>query len=189
MEQLSALVGAAIRNYQLYREVSLQARTDSMTGFYNHQAFFEELERETLRVTRYEGALSLIMTDVDKFKTFNDVYGHQVGDEVLRMAASIIRQNIRETDIPARYGGDEFAVILSQTDIEHARIVAERIRRMVEGSTLECGDKTLSLTLSIGITEYRPGMSVIEFVNEADRSLYEAKSQGRNRIATVGAAD
>ena len=189
MEQLSALVGAAIRNYQLYQDVSRQARTDSMTNFYNHQAFFEELEKETLRVRRYQGALSLMMTDVDNFKTFNDRYGHQVGDQILRKTANIIRTNIRDTDVPARYGGDEFAVILSQTDADRARLIAERIRKTIESSTVTCGDKSLSLTLSIGVAQYQPGMSVTEFVNEADRALYEAKSEGRNRVAIFASAD
>jgi diguanylate cyclase (GGDEF)-like protein len=186
MEQLSALVGAAIRNYQLYNEVSLQARTDSMTGFLNHQTFFEELERETLRLARYDGTLSLIMTDVDNFKTFNDLYGHQVGDEILRKTASIIRSNVRETDVPARYGGDEFAIILIQTDLERGRRVAERIRETVELSALKHEDKTLSLTLSIGVAQYRPGMSATEFANEADQALYAAKARGRNCVAAPG---
>lgn len=186
MEQLSVLVGAAIRNYQLFQEVRNQARTDSMTGFINHQAFFEELEREMLRVRRYQGALSLIMTDVDNFKLFNDLYGHQVGDFILKETARVIRLNVRDTDVPARYGGDEFAVILSQTDLEHARMVAERIRQTVDSQTFTCEDKVLSLSLSIGVAQYEPGMSVTEFVGEVDKALYLAKDRGRNRVAVAG---
>ncbi len=185
IEQMSVLVGSAIRNWQLFQEVRIQAKTDAMTGFINHQTFFEELEKEVLRVRRYHGALSILMVDVDNFKLINDVYGHQLGDYILTEIARIIELNVRDTDIPARYGGDEFAVILEQADVARAKLVAERIREMVDAQSFTYEDKKLNLSLSIGVAQYRPGHSVADFVNEADKALYEAKAHGRNRVETT----
>ena len=182
IEQLSVLVGAAIRNWQLFEEVKVQAKTDTMTGFINHQTFFEELEREVLRVRRYRGPLSVLMVDVDNFKLINDVYGHQLGDHILMEVSRIIKLNVRDTDIPARYGGDEFAVILSQADVTRARLVAERIREMVDARTFTYEDKKINLSLSIGVAQYRPAQTVADFVTEADKALYDAKAHGRNRV-------
>lgn len=186
IEQLSVLVGSAIRNWQLFQEVRVQAKTDSMTDFINHQTFFEELEKEVLRVRRYQSPLSVLMVDVDNFKPINDVYGHQLGDYILTEIAHIIKLNIRDTDIPARYGGDEFAIILSQADVNRANLVAERIREMVDAQTFTHADKKLSLSVSIGVAQYKAGQTVANFVNEADKALYEAKARGRNCVATVG---
>ncbi|HUW58503.1 MAG TPA: sensor domain-containing diguanylate cyclase [Planctomycetota bacterium] len=185
IEQLSFLVGSAIRNWQLFQQVRIQAKTDAMTGFINHQTFFDELEKEVLRVRRYHGALSVMMVDVDNFKLINDVYGHQLGDHILTEIARIIRVNVRDSDVPARYGGDEFTVILAQADLERAKLVAERIREMVDAQSFNYEDKKLSLSLSIGVAQYRPGQSVADFVSEADAALYEAKAHGRNRVETT----
>jgi diguanylate cyclase (GGDEF)-like protein len=188
IEQISALVGTAIRNWQLFQEVRQQAKTDAMTNFINHQTFFEELEREVHRVRRYQGALSVLMIDVDNFKTFNDEYGHQIGDTILAEVARIIRANVRDTDTPARYGGDEFAVILSQADGERARMIAERIRETVHSRDFAVGENKVALSLSIGVAQYHPGQSVKDFLNDADKALYEAKARGRNRVEMVAAA-
>jgi diguanylate cyclase (GGDEF)-like protein len=185
LEQLSVLVGSAIRNWQLFQEVRTQARMDAMTHFINHQTFFENLETEVLRVRRYHGALSVLMADVDNFKLLNDVHGHQLGDGILLEISRIIRLNIRDTDIPARYGGDEFAIILGQADGSRARLVAERIREMVDAQTFHHEEQKVNLSLSIGVAQYRPGQSVTEFIAEADKALYEAKARGRNRVVAV----
>jgi diguanylate cyclase (GGDEF)-like protein len=185
LEQLSIVVGSAIRNWQLFQEVKAQARMDAMTHFMNHQTFFEHLETEVLRVRRYHGALSVLMVDVDNFKLLNDVHGHPLGDKILLEVSRIIRVNIRDTDMPARYGGDEFAIILAQADAERARMVAERIREMVEAQRFMHEDTKVNLSLSIGVAQYRPGQSVTEFIAEADKALYEAKARGRNCVATV----
>ena len=185
IEQISVLVGAAIRNWQLFQEVHMRARCDAMTGFMNHQTFFDELEKEVLRVRRYHGALSVMMIDVDYFKKINDTHGHQVGDRILAHVSKIIRLNVRDTDVPARYGGDEFAVILSQADVTRAKLVAERIRETVEAQTFAYEGKSVPLSLSIGVAQYRAGMTVLDFVNEADEGLYEAKTKGRNRVEAL----
>ncbi len=185
IEQISVLVGAAIRNWQLFQEVHVRAKCDAMTGFLNHQTFFDELEKEVLRVRRYHGALSILMIDVDRFKKINDTHGHQIGDRTLTHVARVVRLNVRDTDTPARYGGDEFAVILSQADVTRAKLVAERIRETVEAQTFTHDGKKVPLSLSIGVAQYRAGMSVLDFVNEADQALYEAKAKGRNRVEAM----
>ena len=103
-------------------------------------------------------------------------------DAFLTEVARIIKLNIRDTDTPARYGGDEFAVILAEADVSRAQLVAERIREMVEAQTFACEDRKLNVSMSIGVAQYRPGLSVADFVNEADKALYEAKAKGRNRV-------
>jgi diguanylate cyclase (GGDEF)-like protein len=185
IEQMSIVVGSAMRNWQLYEEVKQQAKTDAMTGFLNHQTLFEQMEKEVLRLRRYRGSLSLLMLDIDNFKMINDVYGHQLGDHILVEVARIIRLNIRDSDIPARYGGDEFAVILAEADIERARLVAERIREMVAEETFSYEDKKLRVSLSIGASQYRAGQSLTECVCLADKALYEAKARGRNRVEAI----
>ncbi len=185
IEQIAALVGTAIRNFQLYQEVGRRAKCDAMTGFFNHQTFFDEMEKEVLRVRRYRGNLSVLMIDVDRFKTINDTHGHQIGDQILTHVSKIIQLNVRDTDIPARYGGDEFAVILSEADITRGKLVAERIREMVEAQVFSYEGKQVPLSISVGVSQYRAGMSVLDFVNEADQALYEAKAHGRNRVESM----
>ena len=185
LAQISVLVGAAIRNWQLYQEVGLRAKCDAMTGFFNHQSFFDELEKEVLRVRRYRGNLCVLMIDVDRFKSINDSFGHQIGDSILTHVSKIIALNVRDTDVPARYGGDEFAVILSEADLSRAKLVAERIRETVESQSFTHDNKKIPLSISVGVSQYRAGMSVLDFVKEADQALYEAKAHGRNRVESM----
>jgi len=182
LEQLATTIASAIRNYQLYSEVVKRSRTDSMTGFLNHKTFYEELRREINLAQRFSSPLSLVMFDIDKFKTINDVYGHQLGDAVIRMVADTIKANVRNVDIPARYGGDEFCVILSRTELEKARQVAERILDKVRANDVRYGETAVSVTLSIGVGDYRPDATTEEFVRVVDNCLYRAKEQGRNCV-------
>ena len=182
LEQLSAIIGAAIRNCQLFQEVQRQARSDGMTGFLNHNTFYEELSREIRRHKRYGDSLSLIIMDVDDFKTFNDNYGHQAGDFILRETARLIRDNIRNVDIPARYGGDEFAIILPRVDIDGALLAASRIRKKLGRHPFNYQGVNFSISVSSGIGEHHSGESSAEFVRKVDRALYEAKAKGKNRV-------
>jgi len=186
IEQLSDLIGASIRNYQLYREVREKARIDGMTNFLNHNSFFEELEKEISRARRYKNIFSLIMMDVDNFKHINDIYGHLAGDHVLKRVASIIKENIRGIDIPARYGGDEFTVIFPHTDLENVRNIADRIRKLTAEKEMIYGKKKISVTVSIGLMQYKPDLSLTELIKQVDEALYKAKFKGRNRIVVVG---
>ncbi|MCD6405408.1 MAG: sensor domain-containing diguanylate cyclase [Planctomycetes bacterium] len=182
VDHISQFIGIALRNCQLYREVQMQARTDGLTGFINHNAFFTDLNREIERSRRGRLDLSLILLDVDNFKLFNDVHGHQVGDSILQDVARAIHASVRTVDIPARYGGDEFAVILSDTDIERGQLVAERIRRAVASKTMTLDGKAFSITVSAGVTQYVPGQDPSDLVTAVDAALYQAKSHGRNAV-------
>jgi diguanylate cyclase (GGDEF)-like protein len=185
IEQLIDIVGASIRNYQLYQEVKERARVDGMTNFLNHNSFFEELEKEILKAQRYGNIFSLIMIDIDNFKLINDIHGHLAGDHVLRKVAGIIRENIRGLDIPARYGGDEFALIVTYADIDAAVAIAERIRKAAAQKPVAYAKKQLAVTLSMGLMQYRTELSLTQFIKKVDDALYRAKFMGRNRSVII----
>jgi diguanylate cyclase (GGDEF)-like protein len=186
VDHVSQFIGIALRNCQLYQQVWQLAKTDALTGFINHKAFFDELNREVARSKRTNGSLSLILLDVDNFKLFNDVHGHQVGDLILRQVAQLIKGNIRTVDTAARYGGDEFAVILAETDVVQAEVVAERIRRAIAGYQLSLRGQAFCVTISAGIARLAPDRTLADLVSDADAALYRAKSKGRNAIAVCG---
>ena len=187
IDHISQFIGIALHNCRLYQKVWQLAKTDALTGFINHNAFYDELDREVARLRRTESDLALVILDVDNFKLFNDVHGHLAGDMVLVQVAQLIKGSIRTIDVPARYGGDEFAIILANTEIEKAVMVAERIRRAIATSQMTYGGQTFSVTVSAGVARCAPGQSAADFVSEADAALYRAKSMGRNAVA-VGSA-
>lgn len=183
VDHISQFIGIALKNCELYEEVSLQARTDGLTDFINHNAFFDELSREIERSRRTGGYLSLVILDVDNFKLFNDVHGHQVGDMVLKEVAETIKSSIRTIDVPARYGGDEFIIILPDTELERGHLVAERIRRAIASNTVTLNGRSFSITVSAGVAQFQPGQTGSQMVNDVDSALYEAKARGRNTVA------
>jgi len=167
----------------LYEENRLLSITDGLTKVYNHRHFHEVLENEWLRSQRYKVPLSLLMIDVDHFKSINDLYGHQLGDIVLAGIARVLVVNTRELDTVARYGGEEFAVILPQTDIEKARIVGEKLRKKVEEQHFHEQLQPKVITISVGITAASSEMRTMKnLITTADSALYKAKEQGRNRV-------
>ena len=167
----------------LYEENRLLSITDGLTKVYNHRHFHEVLENEWLRSQRYKIPLSLLMIDVDHFKSINDLYGHQLGDIVLAGIARVLVVNTRELDTVARYGGEEFAVILPQTDIEKARIVGEKLRKKVEEQHFHEQLKPKVITISVGISAASSEMRTMKnLITTADSALYKAKEQGRNRV-------
>ncbi len=176
--------------FQAFQTISLQyelarlATTDGLTGLYNHRMFQERLEEELLRARRYDRKLFLMMIDIDHFKQFNDTYGHQTGDEVLKTVARLIKGNVRNLDFPARYGGEEFVVILPETDCKNALMVGERLRSLVEGYPFFVGDgERARITISIGISCYpNDSDDKTELIRMADEALYHAKKMGRNRV-------
>ena len=130
------------------------------------------------------------MIDVDNFKTYNDRYGHLVGDQVLKSIARVLREGVRAVDLVARYGGEEFSVLLPKTQWEGARIVAERIRKSVEEVRVTVGNLVTNVTVSIGVAELRPGVKTAEsFVDSADQALYQAKAKGKNCVVRAGGAN
>ena len=153
--------------------------TDALTGLYNRRYFNNNLKVESERSDRYGPHLSLILLDVDFFKKYNDTFGHTEGDKVLSMIGNIIQKCIRKTDSGCRYGGEEFAVILPQSDIDGASVTAERIRNCVESETAELND---GVTISAGISQYQIKQNLSEFIKNSDSALYKAKESGRNCV-------
>ncbi len=165
-------------------ELSNLVRTDTLTGLANYRFFVQELGQEIERTQRSMQPTSLIMLDIDFFKKVNDQWGHEVGNQALKHLAKLLQQAVRRLDTPCRYGGEEFAIILPDTNLAASVPVAERIRREVETNPLAVDGKSLQMTISLGITTYTDmtDISVDELVKRADEYLYEAKKSGRNRV-------
>jgi diguanylate cyclase (GGDEF)-like protein len=179
MENASVAMTRAV----LYKRMELLATTDGLTGLNNHRNFQEILTNEIERARRYKRPLSLLLMDIDHFKTFNDTYGHPVGDLVLKEISACIRRSIRFNDIPARYGGEEFTVIIPETSGEGAMITAERIRQTIESHIIRSNDKELRVNVSIGCANYPIQVSSQqELIDCADKALYYSKEHGRNCV-------
>jgi diguanylate cyclase (GGDEF)-like protein len=172
----------SIANAKLHSEIEKMATTDGLTGLLNHRLFQEKLTGEFKRLNRLSGPLSLLLADIDHFKKVNDTYGHPAGDLVLKGVSGVIRETIRDIDIPARYGGEEFAVILPGTDAVGAQKIAERLRKAVMAKTFTADGKSLKVTVSIGIaTSPENSESKEGLIEKADQALYYAKNNGRNK--------
>ena len=170
----------AIENAQLYERAKLRANTDDLTGLFNHRHFHERLEEEIARSSRFGDVFSLIVFDLDNFKTYNDVYGHLTGDAALKQVGAIIDHSFRAMDIGFRYGGDEFAVLLPETPIELAAKAAERLRKTIEAQT---GRERMPLACSLGVAAWPiDGVTRDEVVRAADAALYHAKNTGGDRM-------
>jgi len=168
----------------LEREQTL-ARTDGMTGLFNYRYFFELASRELEASVRYQRPLSVIIFDTDRFKQVNDTFGHLAGDKLLVKMAQIVSAQMRSMDILARYGGDEFIILLSETSAEQAWCIAERLRTSVAATPMGMADNLFNITLSIGVAEMQhdPADKSIETViHRADEALYSAKQAGRNCV-------
>lgn len=159
------------------------AATDALTGLTNRRQFNARLHEEVARARRHETPLSLALFDLDDFKRLNDFYGHQVGDRILRELGRLLRQNIRESDLPARYGGEEFALILPETREAEAYELLERIRLLVAQTVFCLPENPLTITISVGIAQLEPRQfTSFELVEMADKALYEAKKLGKNQV-------
>ena len=172
----------ALENVQLHHQVQRQAVTDELTGLTNHGRFQELLDLETEQVRRYHHPLALIMLDIDDFKSINDSHGHPQGDLVLKHVARVLGESSREVDVPARYGGEEMALILPHTDLGGAFAIAERVRTAVEDLRIGRldGDGQLRITASVGVAASDEGDGDA-LVAAADDALYRAKREGKNR--------
>ncbi len=165
------------------RELQELAYYDPLTGLPNRRFFFEHASLIFEEAKRYEKPLSLLIMDIDRFKKINDTYGHDVGDLVLKTFAGVLRGIVRKSDICARFGGEEFVVLLPNTDLDGAKVLAERIRTTVAKNMVEHRSIVIVFTVSIGASQYRKGMqSIDELIKEADIALYRAKEGGRNRV-------
>lgn len=162
--------------------LALQSVTDSLTGLHNRRALLETLDAECERARRYSHPLTLAILDVDHFKSYNDAFGHPIGDRALEQIAGILTQSKRNGDLVARHGGEEFAIVLPETDLEGARLAAERVRKSVESADWP----HRRLTISVGIAVLEPHMAdTSELLGSADQALYRAKQEGRNRVSVA----
>ncbi len=182
LEQLTRQSAITISRANAYSKVLQYATLDALTNLNNRRQFETRLKQEIAITKRQNNPLCAMMIDIDFFKKVNDTYGHASGDKVLRTVASVIKAQLRESDIPARYGGEEFAVLLPYTHIDEAKIVGERLRKAVEETTVSLDNLNINVTISMGLAEFRQDESGEELFAQADKALYKAKESGRNRV-------
>jgi diguanylate cyclase (GGDEF)-like protein len=180
VELLGQLVGASIGNISMFERIQHQAKTDGLTGLVNHKAFYEILEKELWRSKRYGEQISLIMVDVDNLKHVNDTFGHRAGDRVIMEVSRRIRESIRQIDTAARYGGDEFAVILPNTSLTDASVVAERMVGIVSATPVVWRKDEITISISVGLGQYGSDDTPDDIASKSDKALYSAKQSGKN---------
>lgn len=188
LEQLEHAIGCLLFplcNALLYRRAVQASLKDPLTGAGNRVALEQALNREIDMSRRYGQALSVIMLDMDHFKALNDTHGHHAGDAALRAVALLLREQLRNIDMVFRFGGEEFVLLLANTNTEAAAIVGERIRMAIEKLPLLVGEKTVQLSASLGCATYRLGEAQQTLLQRADQALYEAKRSGRNRLCSA----
>ena len=190
LEQLTRQAAATINRANTYSTILQYATLDALTNLNNRRQFETRLGQEISIAKRQNNPLCAMMIDIDFFKRVNDTYGHAAGDEVLRTVAGIIKDTLRESDIPSRYGGEEFAVLLPFTKLEEARIVGERLRAAVESAPIPINQdsldaQTINVTISMGLAEYDKQETGEVLFERADKALYEAKTGGRNRVCVT----
>jgi diguanylate cyclase (GGDEF)-like protein/PAS domain S-box-containing protein len=190
LRMFGAQVALAIRNARLYKKIEQVSMTDELTGLFNRRGFFQLGEREFERALRFGRPLAALMIDIDHFKRVNDTHGHPAGDQVLRALADEMRRNTRGIDVVGRYGGEEFTLLLPETESPAAVQIAERLRHSVAGMLipLRCGNSktpavSVRIQVSIGVASLQPGMQDLSaLIDRADQALYRAKDSGRNRV-------
>lgn len=171
-----------LRNAIQYQRAMSSALSDALTGIGNRAALDVCVSREIELAKRHDTTLSLMMLDVDEFKTINDTHGHKVGDDIIKLFVEVLKDSVRGSDICFRYGGDEFVIVLSRTEPEGAKIIAERIRKKIAEGDFDCDGERLTLTTSVGVTSLHTADNLDSFLHRADKALYEAKAKGRNQV-------
>ncbi|MGZ4955075.1 MAG: GGDEF domain-containing protein [Methylobacter sp.] len=182
LETLLCCLIYPLKNATLFHQALKMAHTDPLTQTHNRTAFNDSIKREMSLATRNSKSLSLIFFDIDHFKNINDVYGHDCGDITLTFSAKWIKENLRESDIVFRYGGEEFVILLSDTDANGAELLAERIRASIESHTIAYGMETIKITASLGVSTLRVNDTIESFIQRADKAMYLAKNKGRNQV-------
>jgi two-component system, cell cycle response regulator len=186
LQALANQLAVAIANARAVRQLEEMATTDGLTGCLNKRAFLDALEQKLMAAQRFGRKLSLIVTDLDHFKTVNDTYGHAAGDRVLQELGRVLKRVKRETDIVARFGGEEFCVLCEETDAHGARLLAERVREELESTEVVTELGPLRVTASLGVATFPDHASTAtDLFAQGDKALYDAKNRGRNRVCTV----
>ncbi len=180
---LAGRAGSAISIARLITEIERLAIQDHLTGAYNREAFFARAEAELVRANRFGHPVSLLMVDIDHFKNINDGFGHLVGDRILQQVVRRLRFMIRQVDLLARWGGDEFVILLPETNLQGAQCLAERLCEQTRVTPFQANDMTVPVTVSIGVTTLSESdRDVSAILHRADMALYAAKQSGRNRV-------
>jgi diguanylate cyclase (GGDEF)-like protein len=178
---------AKIRAENLNKKLEVMSRIDGLTGLYNRRYWQERFDKEYKLARRRERPVTALMLDIDLFKKVNDTYGHQAGDKVIQSLAHVVRATIRETDLAGRYGGEEFAIVLADTGLEDAKMVAERIRRFAEQQSVHHEGQEITYTVSVGVATHSIAYpSAMSWLEVADQALYDAKTNGRNCVMVGG---
>lgn len=191
-EQLASLfsrsIGLAINNAMIHSKFQKLAAVDGLTGVYNRRFGMERLKEDFSRAIREQTSMTLAMVDIDHFKSINDTYGHLVGDRVIKMIASIIKNAVREGDIVVRYGGEEFLMILHGASCQNAFNICERIRHQVKDTVFQENNQVIQVTVSVGLAAYpeQPAGDEMELIHKADQALYQAKDGGRDQVLKFG---
>lgn len=166
----------------LNEELKTASRVDGLTGLFNRRYWQERFDEMHKLCVRREKPSTALMLDIDHFKRINDTYGHQAGDKVIKMLAALIKRCVRETDLAGRYGGEEFAIILNDSSVEDAKVVAERIRQLAQRLVVEHEGESISFTVSLGLAQFSSDFKgAMAWLECADQALYEAKENGRNQ--------
>lgn len=189
-ETLAEAIDDAILNWRQMQQskadqedLERMANSDALTKLHNKQSILRTLDEQMKHAKRYQEPLGVIMLDIDHFREVNNQYGHIIGDDVLEKIAYLVRHTIRDADIAGRYGGEEFLIVLPQTDLSSAMEVAERIRKTIETAEMtDSQGSVFGITVSQGLASYRPDEAQRSCISRADKALYEAKAKGRNRV-------
>jgi diguanylate cyclase (GGDEF)-like protein len=182
LETLLCCLIYPLKNATLYQQAIKMAYTDPLTQANNRASFNDSVKREMSLAVRHTKSLAIIFLDIDHFKTINDYHGHECGDITLSSVAKWIKESLRDSDAVFRFGGEEFVILLSETDLAGAELVAERIRNTIESHTLAYDMATVNITASLGVSALRDNDTVDTFVKRADDAMYKAKKNGRNRV-------
>jgi diguanylate cyclase (GGDEF)-like protein len=186
LETISTQAAIAIENARLYSQMQQLAIIDSLTGIFNRRHFFALASKELQRAIRYKKDLSILMIDIDHFKQVNDTHGHRVGDQVLQAVAQLCSRALRKVDLIGRYGGEEFVVLLPETNLEKAKITAERMCQKIAEAEFPTSQGAMKTTASFGVTSMQPeGETLESLLDRSDKALYLAKQNGRNRVEAI----